>query len=173
MGKLEYIRKQYERTRTMPGKWYLGAYKYKYNTTRMTPFREALKNKKLIGLKCRSCNMVYFPPTVVCGNCLVRPDKWVPLRETGVVSTFTATYVKDPETGEMVSSPVIAVRPDGADTTHIIEMPGVDFDKVYVGMPVRVKWRDETVGSLDDIECYEPIEDYTADMPLLEEEDEE
>ncbi len=171
MGKLEYIRKQYDRTRTLPGKWYLGAYKYKYNTTRYVPFREALKNKQLIGLKCRSCNMVYFPPAVVCGNCMVRPDKWVPLRETGTVATFTATYVTDAE-GKTVPSPVIAVRPDGADTTHLVEMPSVPFDEVYVGMPVKIKWREETEGNLNDIECYEPIEDYTKDMPLLKEDEE-
>lgn len=171
MGKLEYIKKEYDRTRTMPGKWYMGAYKYKFNTTHMQPFMEALKHKRLIGLKCRSCNHVYFPPALVCGNCMVRPDKWVPLRDTGQVATFTATYVKDPDTGELQAVPVIAVRFDGADTTHIIEMPNVPFEDVYVGMPVKLKWRDEPQGNMDDIEYCDAIEDYTRDLPLLVEEE--
>ncbi|MFX1254272.1 MAG: Zn-ribbon domain-containing OB-fold protein [Promethearchaeota archaeon] len=169
MVKLEYIKKEYEQTRQMPGNWYLSSYRYKFNITQFKPFLSALKEKKLIGLKCRSCNTVSFPPKLVCGKCLVRPDQWVPLRETGTVATFTINYIKN-EKGEVTSFPVVAVRQDGADTTYLIELnPNIKFEDVYVGMPLKVKWKDKTEGKLSDIEYYESVEDSTKKMELLEE----
>ncbi len=166
--KLVYDRKEYVRTRQLPGKWDLASYRYKFDATALQIFNDKLKEKKLMGLKCRGCNTVYFPPRVVCGKCLIAPDKWVPLPDTGVVATFTATYKKDPVTGKQVPEPVIAVRVDGSDTTHTIELTGIKFDDVYVGLPVKMKWREVTQGSLNDIECCVPIEDFTLKMPLFE-----
>src|SRR5271157_216387 len=167
MGKLEYIKKEYERTRKTKGKWYLSSYKYKFNTTHMKFFLEMLKEKQLVGLKCRGCNTVYFPPKLVCGKCLIQPDKWVSLRETGVVATFTATYDKNPETGELTPVPVSQIRPDGADTMYPFDLnPDIKFDEVYAGKPVKLRWRDETKGDLNDIVCYDRIEDPTEKMDL-------
>ena len=80
---MDYIKKDYEETRKMPGSWYLSNYKYKYNITHLQPFLQKLKEKKLVGLKCSGCNTVYYPPRFVCGKCLVKPDRWVDIRETG------------------------------------------------------------------------------------------
>lgn len=170
---MEYVRKHFDTTRRLPGRWDLGAYRYKFNMTAFKPFLAALKEKRLLALKCRSCNTVYFPPRQFCGKCLVRADKWVPVRDTGVVATFTATYSKDEKTGEMVPYPVIAVRMDGTDTLYVIEMADVPFDEMYVGKPVRIRWREERTGSVNDMECAEPIEDPTEKMPLFEEEENE
>nr|MDO8083849.1 zinc ribbon domain-containing protein [Candidatus Sigynarchaeum springense] len=161
MGRLEYVKKEYARTRTVEGKWYLSSCKYKYNITPVKTCFEMLKRRKLVGLKCRGCNHVFFPPKLVCPRCMTMPDKWVGLRETGVVATFTATYDKDEKTGELVPVPIVAVRLDGADTIYTVELnPKIKFDDVYVGMPVKVKWRDgELQGNLSDIEYFDAIED--------------
>ncbi len=167
--KLVYERKEWFRTRTLPGKWDLASYRYKFDATPLQIFVDMLKAKKLIGLKCRGCNTVYFPPRIVCGKCLIVPDKWVPLPDTGVVATYTATYKKDPVTGKQVPEPVIAVRIDGTDTTHTIELTGIKFEDVYVGLPVKIKWREVTQGNLNDPECCVPLEDVTVNMPLFAE----
>ncbi len=168
MKKLDYIKKEYDRTRRMPGKWFLSSYNYKFNVTHIKYFFEMLKQKKLVGLKCRGCNTVYFPPKLVCGRCLTIPDKWVPLRETGVVASFTATYDKDEKTSELVPFPIVAVRQDGSDTLYIIELnPLIKFQDVYVGMPVKVKWKDVTEGNLGDLEYYDRLEDPTEHVELL------
>ena len=44
---MEYIKKDYVRTRTMPANWYLSSYNYKFNITHMQPLREKLKQKKI------------------------------------------------------------------------------------------------------------------------------
>lgn len=167
---MEYVKKEYERTRTMPASWYLNSYRYKYNVTHLKPFMDKLKEKKLVGLQCSSCNRVFFVPKPFCGNCLVKPDRWVDLRETAVIATYTISYVKDPETEEIVEKPVICVRQDGCDTTHLVEMtPDVRYQDVYIGMPVQIVWKDVTQGNLDDIEFYKPITDDSKGMPLRKE----
>ncbi len=167
--KMDYVKKEYVKTRLMPATWHLTSYKYKYNLMHMKPLMEKLKEKKVIGLQCQGCNMVSFPPKIVCGKCLRIPDKWVSLRETGVISSFTIAYEED-EKGNTIEKPVITVRQDGSDTTHTVEMnPNIRYKDVYVGMPVKIKWRDNPKGSLDDIEYYDLVDDPTKDMPFRKE----
>jgi len=164
---LDYVKKEYKRTRTMPASWYLSSYKYKFNITHMKPFLEKLKQKKLVGLECSSCNRVFFPPRFVCGKCLVKPDRWVDLRETARVATYTITYIKDPETGGVLEKPVVCIRQDGSDTTHLVNLdPEVDYKDTYIGMPVKVHWADNPTGGLMDIEYYDVIEDDAKDLGL-------
>jgi len=162
---MDYIKKDYVRTRTMPGKWYLASYTFKFNITHMTPFLEKLKQKKLVGNECRSCNRVFFPPRLVCGKCMVKPDRWVDLRDTARVATYTIVYTKDPETGEVLEKPVVCIRQDGSDTTHIAQLePTIDFKDAYIGMPLKVHWKDVTTGGLGDIEYYDVLEDDAKDI---------
>lgn len=169
--KLTYKKKQYDLTRRMPATWNLGSYKYKFNFTHMKPFLDALKQKKVIGLMCRACNRVTFPPQRICGNCLVKMDKWVPLRDTGVVATFTQAYVKDKATGTVEVVPIVAVRQDGSDSTYLVQLSeDIKFEDVYVGMPVKIKWKEKPTGSLKDIEYYELMDDITKEMDLMDDE---
>lgn len=70
---LDYVKKEYVKTRTMPGNWYLASYTYKFNITYMKPFLEKLKEKKLVGLECSSCNRVFFHPDMCVGNASLNP----------------------------------------------------------------------------------------------------
>lgn len=155
-----YIKKKYKVTRTLKANWYLGSYTYKFNLSRTRVFLEGLKNHKLLGLKCRGCNTVSFPPTLICGHCLTKPDQWITLPETGSVSTGSAAYVEDPSTGQKKAVPVIAVKQDGADTCWVHNLPdNYSFEDVYIGMPLKVHWAPETKGLWMDVEYYVPIDD--------------
>ena len=163
---MDYEKKEYDRTRTMPASWYLNAYRYKYNVTHLKPFLEKLKERKVVGLQCSNCNTVYFVPKLVCGKCLVKPDRWVDLRDTATISTYTITYVKDDD-GNVVQKPIVCVQQDGSQTTHLVELsPDIKYEDTYIGMPVKIKWRDVVTGSLDDIEYYDRVEDKAKDLPL-------
>ena len=165
-----YIKKEYPRTRTIPASWYLSSYKYKFNITHMKPFLDKLKQKKLVGLQCSSCNRIYFPPRQICGKCLVRPDRWIDLRETGRVASFTATYLKDPETGEVLERPIVCAQLDGADTSYPAQLdPDIEFKDTYIGMPIKVHWAENIKGGLMDIEYYDSIEDSAKDLQPKEE----
>jgi uncharacterized OB-fold protein len=162
---LEYIKKDYVRTRTMPGNWYLSSYKYKFNITHMKPFLEKLKEKRLVANQCSSCNRVFFPPRLVCGQCLVKPDKWVDIRDTASVSTYAIAYLKDPQTGKVQERPMVLVHHDGADTASIAELhPDIDVKDTYVGMPIKAHWIENPQGSLMDIEYYDKIQDDAEDL---------
>ena len=167
---LDYVKKDYVKTRTMPGNWYLSSYTYKFNLTHMQPFLKKLKEKKLVGLKCPGCNRVFFPPRLVCGQCLIIPNQWVDLRETGEVSSFTIAYLKDPGTGKVQEKPMVLIRQDGADTVYMVELnPEVDYKDTYIGMPVKVHWSEDLKGSLADIEYYDLVEDNARDLDLHKE----
>jgi uncharacterized OB-fold protein len=164
---MEYIKKDYVRTRTIPANWYLSSYKFKFNITHMKPFLEKLKHKKLVGLQCSSCNRVFFPPRLVCGKCLIKPDRWVDLRETGKVASYTITYLKDPETDEVIERPIVCAQLDGADTSYPAQLdPDIEFKDTYIGMPIKVHWADEIKGGLMDIVYYDLIEDDAKDLDL-------
>lgn len=166
----EYIKKQYKRTRTLHGNWYLMNYKYKFNLSRTKVFLKGLKEGNVLGLKCRSCNTVSFPPRLICGRCLVMPDQWVRLPETGTVATGSATYETDDKNRER-PLPVIAVRQDGADTVWLHNMPkDIDFHSIYIGMPVKAVWAKERTGSWFDIDHYEAIEDPAVELNKKEQE---
>ncbi|MFX1297471.1 MAG: Zn-ribbon domain-containing OB-fold protein [Promethearchaeota archaeon] len=164
---LSYVKKEYVRTRTMPGAWYLSSYKFKFNITHMQPFLKKLKEKKVVGLECSGCNRVFFPPRQVCGKCFIKPDRWTDLRDTGRVATYTIVYVKDPETGETLERPVVCVQQDNSHTTHLVNLsPEVDFKDTYIGMPVKIHWAEERTGGLMDIEYYDKMEDKAKDLGL-------
>ncbi len=133
----------------------------------MQPFLEKLKEKKLVGLQCSGCNRVFFPPRLVCGKCFVKPDRWVDIRDTGRVATFTVSYLKDPDSGVVVEKPVILIQHDGTDTVIITELhPEVDFKEVYIGMPIKVHWKENPQGNISDIEYYDLVDDHSKDMEL-------
>lgn len=164
---LDYVKKEYVRTRTMPGSWYLSSYKYKFNITHMQPYLEKLKEKKLVGLECSGCNRVFYPPRLVCGKCLAKPDRWVDLRETGRVATYTIIYIKNPETGEIEEKPVVLVQQDGSDTVNIAQLnPEINYKDTYIGMPIKVHWTENPSGGLMDIEYYDLVEDDAKDLEL-------
>ena len=157
---MDYIKEEYIKTRTMPANWYLTSYEFKFNITHMQPFLEKLKQKKLVGLQCSSCNRIYFPPRQICGKCLVKPDRWVDLRETGRVASFTITYLKDPETGKIIERPIVCAQLDGADTSYPSQLnPDIEFKDTYIGMPIKVHWAENLQGGLMDIEYFDAVED--------------
>ena len=162
---LDYIKKDYVRTRTMPGNWYLASYRYKFNISHNSHFLKKLKERKLIGNQCSGCNRVFFPPRLVCGKCLVEPNQWVDLRDTGSVASYAIAYVKDTETGKIQEKPMVLVQQDGADTTIITQLnPEIDFKDAYIGMPVKVHWAENRTGGLMDIEYYDVLEDDAKDL---------
>ncbi|MGQ4874658.1 MAG: Zn-ribbon domain-containing OB-fold protein [Promethearchaeia archaeon] len=160
----EYIKNTYVKTRTTHGSWYLSSYRYKFNLSRTKVFLKGLKDGVILGLKCRSCNTVSFPPRLICGRCLVKPDQWVRLPETGSLATGSATYEEDDKNREH-PFPVVAVRQDGADTVWVHNLPDeYDFHSIYIGMPLKVVWAEERKGLWMDIDHYEPIPDPAQEL---------
>ncbi len=56
-------------------------------------YNEALKNNKLLGLKCKSCNAITVPPKMVCQQCAGLDLEIIELKGSGKIRTFTTVNV--------------------------------------------------------------------------------
>ena len=56
-------------------------------------YNEALKENKLLGLKCKQCGMIAVPPKMVCRQCFDSNMEIVSLMGTGGIQTFTVVNV--------------------------------------------------------------------------------
>jgi len=56
-------------------------------------YYEALKQDKLLGLKCRTCGAVTVPPAMACRQCSELDLDIVELKSSGTVRTFTTVFV--------------------------------------------------------------------------------
>jgi uncharacterized OB-fold protein len=56
-------------------------------------YNEALKNNRLLGLKCRSCGSITVPPKMVCRKCAGSEMDIVEMKGSGKIRTFTTVFV--------------------------------------------------------------------------------
>jgi len=56
-------------------------------------YNEALKQNKLLGLKCQACGAVTVPPKMVCTRCTSPELEIMELKGSGRIKTFTSVYV--------------------------------------------------------------------------------
>ena len=134
---------------TMPYRYFTG--------TVGTKFFSALKEeKKILGLKCPTCNTVYVPPRPTCGRCFTNLEDWVEVANKGTVVTYTVTYYPLPI--HPAKEPLVygIIQLDGADTglTHIIGE--VDPSKVHIGMRVEAVFKEQRAGNILDIMYFKP-----------------
>ncbi len=125
-------------------------------------YLQGFKAGHLIGRSCSGCNRVLVPPRMFCESCFCPTDRWVTLKDTGTVLTFSRCYI----TWNMIQleepqMPAV-IEIDGASPgMGIMHMLGeVDPDTLKIGMRVRAVWKppDERSGSVTDIDYFRPIE---------------
>jgi uncharacterized OB-fold protein len=69
-------------------------------------YQEALRDGRFVGLRCKSCGTVIFPPQSLCRECGSRDLGEEPLTGEGVIRTFT----------------VVRVPPEGMKAPYIVAM---------------------------------------------------
>jgi len=126
-------------------------------------FLNGLKEGKLLATKCDHCNRVMFPPRMFCELCFRPVDEWCEVKDTGVVETFSVSYI-DPDAKPLDEPVIVAViSVDGASPKmgfmHILGE--VEPDDVYIGMKVKAVWKPESEreGSVTDIKYWKPLEE--------------
>ena len=143
-----------EETTSIQGSWPLDQWRWKHETAILArTFLAALKDKKVLGLKCTNCGLVYTPPKPYC-SCLGIPSEWVEVADTGEITTFTFTGAWS--YGGMLEgagTPMIiaGMRFDGSDTQTLTLLSETEPEQVYVGMKLKVKWPDNPQGVIDDV----------------------
>jgi uncharacterized OB-fold protein len=56
-------------------------------------YNEALKQDKLLGLKCRNCGAITVPPKMACRQCSGTDMEVIELKTEGKIRTFTTVFV--------------------------------------------------------------------------------
>ena len=143
-----------DETTSISGSWNLGQWHWKHETAvLMQHFLASLKDKKVLGLKCPECGLVYCPPKPYC-SCLSIPEEWVEISDEGVVTTFTFSgswSYGGMEEGAGTPRIIVGVMLDGSNTEMLSQLEDADRDHVDVGMRVKVKWADEPHGTIEDV----------------------
>ncbi len=142
-----------DETTSIHGSWPIEQWRWKHETAAIMPtFLAALKERKVLGLKCPACGLVYSPPKAFC-RCLAVPDEWVEVADTGVITTFT--FTGSWSFGGMAGGsgePMVltGIKLDGADTQTLSVLVGAKPEQVAVGMRVRMKWPEVPTGTIND-----------------------
>jgi len=118
-------------------------------------FFGSLSEQRLEGIK-GTDGRVLVPPLEydpVTGEAL---SEFVEVGPGGVVTTWA--WVVAPRAKHPLDRPFAwaLIRPDGADTALLHAVDAGDAKRMRTGMRVRPRWRAERVGSIRDIECFEP-----------------
>jgi uncharacterized OB-fold protein len=100
-------------------------YKLKYKQ-----FAEALKENKLLGLKCNRCGAYTVPPKMVCIECGSNDSGIVELSGRGTIRTFT----------------VIRVAPDGFQAPYVVAEAELEEGPWLMGNMIGVDTNEATMG---------------------------
>jgi uncharacterized OB-fold protein len=113
--------------------------------------------KKIMGIKCNKCNKVFVPPRQTCDICMedVR-DNWVDVQNTGEVTNFTVVRYDDKHLPKKAPYVLAMIKLEGADTSMVHVVEGIDVDKAKIGMKVQAVFAEETTSTLLDIDHFAP-----------------
>ncbi|MFH1646502.1 MAG: Zn-ribbon domain-containing OB-fold protein [Chloroflexota bacterium] len=131
-------------------------FNYDAGAVRSRFLTEIRDNRKLTGIRCPQCNLVYVPPRSVCLKCFANLSDFVEVGQTGTLTTYSIVYRSEPFCP--VEAPFVygIVRLDGADTGLVHFISEVDLQKVHTGMRVKAVYKEERVGSILDIKYFKP-----------------
>jgi uncharacterized OB-fold protein len=119
-------------------------------------FLTGLRDGRIEGVRLADGRVLVPPPEIdpLTGE---SSDDWVPVAPEGVVETWT--WIDEPLEGQPLSRPFAyaLIRLDGTASGFLHAVDAGSPDAVATGTRVRVRWRDERVGSVTDIECFEVI----------------
>lgn len=124
-------------------------------------FLEGLSQGKIIGTVCEHCNRTVVPPRIFCEWCFRPVNKWVELPDTGIVNTFSISYISTDTT--RLKTPIIPAVIEIDRTTHagFLHMIGeTKPETIKIGMRVKAVWLDSAKrkGSITDIKYFKPME---------------
>jgi|BarGraNGADG00312_1021997.scaffolds.fasta_scaffold22362_1 uncharacterized protein len=144
-------------TRQVQAMWDVSTYKYKIDGRGMKVLVDAMKDKKIKGIKCPQCGRVYVPGPTFCRDCFIDIDEIVEVKDTGTIISFAVelTDVRGKPLDEWRASAMIKL--DGADSFIGGTVKVDDWHDVHIDQKVKAVWADEPVGSLSDIDHFEPV----------------
>jgi len=120
-------------------------------------FATGLREHRIEGVR-GSDGRVHVPPVEYDPVTAQPLTDFVPVGDKGVVVSWS--WVAAPLEGQPLAHPFAwaLIRLDGADTALLHAVDVGTPDAIHTGMRVRVRWAEETVGHIQDIACFVPID---------------
>ena len=121
-------------------------------------FLQLLKQGKIQGSLCRSCNKTFLPPKIFCKDCFVQITEWRDIpSESAYLYSFTR--VKNSRTAEIRKSEettIVLVKFDGVEGGLLGRFKS-SREEPRIGMKVKpvFKPKEQRTGDLSDIEYFE------------------
>jgi len=118
-------------------------------------FMTALRERRVLGARSAD-GTVHAPPFEYDPVTSLPPRDLVAVGPAGTVLTWT--WLDRPLPGQPLGRPFgwALIRLDGADTAMLHAVDAGSAAAMRTGMRVRPRWAGERVGSIRDIECFEP-----------------
>ena len=96
--------------------------------------------------KCKKCGKIYFPPRLLCDECKGREFEKVNLPKEGKILTYTIIRVAPSQCTDQAPYAMgiveLSAGSTGKDGVKILsQIADCDFDKLEIGMPVRIEFR--------------------------------
>jgi hypothetical protein len=120
-------------------------------------FMTGLREGRIEGVRAED-GRVLVPPAEYDPVTSAPLDEFVEVGQAGVVTTWA--WVNEPRANQPLDRPFAwaLIRLDGADTALLHAVDAGDEARMSSGMRVRVKWRAERAGEIQDIACFVPEE---------------
>ena len=125
-------------------------------------FMKGMKDKKIMGNVCKSCNGVHFPAKPFCEKCFEACDEWVELDGAATLVTYAVCYIPMPHLPKPPSITGI-INLGGSVLNFVHNISGIDVsdpskveEQLTVGMKLKPVWKDVREGDMFDIDYFEP-----------------
>lgn len=131
-------------------------FNYSAGRTASRFFVELRDHQRILGKRCPQCRRVIVPAQLFCKECFVETAEWVEVGPKGKLITFTVVYRKEPHHPTDTPFAYGIIRLDGADTSMVHLLGGVDLGHIRHGMRVCAVFKEKGEGSILDIAYFKP-----------------
>jgi acetyl-CoA C-acetyltransferase len=132
----------------------------------LTTYLEGFEKGKIRASYCSGCDRMLIPSRSFCELCNLRSvDRYIDMPDTGVVETYTISYVDWASAplpdGEVNIFAVIAIDGAGAHMGLVHRLGEVDPADIEIGMRVKAVWKpeEEREGAVTDLLYFRPAAD--------------
>lgn len=110
------------------------------------PYWDGTKAHELRVQRCSQCGKLRWPPRGFCPNCYSWQSEWVPLAQTGSITSYVVVHHATAAFADDAPYSIARVAIDGADGEVTLEANVLDCpsEDLKVGMPVEVVFLDVT-----------------------------
>ena len=119
-------------------------------------FLTGLRERRIEGVRTTSGKVLVPPLEYDPQTAEAVTDEFVEVGPAGIVTTWS--WVGKATDKHPLARPFAwaLIQLDGADTAMLHAVDAGELGAMQTGMRVRARWREETVGMITDIECFEP-----------------